>query len=200
MDPVYEDVWTDEVNAQRARDTGFEYRYADLATPAPARAECQMDWQAGCRSVINYEQHIHPLWNRDRGADTCTRCHGPLDDNGNLQVPMRISGSHRWPFDQEPSQFKSYRELLFPDNVSSARVPWDWCGRSRHGAANPGAGNGEPLDVPGGCLGKHGLHRPVRPTGTSCGPPLDPAELRLVYEWLDIGAQYYNDPFAVPVN
>jgi len=32
-------------------------------------------------------------------------------------------------------------------------------------------------------------------TGTH-GGRLDPAELRLVYEWLDIGAQYYNDPFA----
>ena len=29
---------------------------------------------------------------------------------------------------------------------------------------------------------------------------LDPAELRLIAEWLDIGAQYYNDPFAIPGN
>ena len=31
---------------------------------------------------------------------------------------------------------------------------------------------------------------------------LSPAELRLVSEWLDIGAQYFNNPFdpAVPVN
>ena len=28
---------------------------------------------------------------------------------------------------------------------------------------------------------------------------LSPAELRLVAEWIDIGAQYYNDPFAIPV-
>ncbi len=26
------------------------------------------------------------------------------------------------------------------------------------------------------------------------------AELKLVAEWLDIGAQYFNDPFAAPVN
>ena len=37
-------------------------------------------------------------------------------------------------------------------------------------------------------------------TGGSHAGRLDPAELRLVYEWLDIGAQYYNDPFAVPDN
>ncbi|MEA3133650.1 MAG: hypothetical protein QOG17_1496, partial [Gammaproteobacteria bacterium] len=28
---------------------------------------------------------------------------------------------------------------------------------------------------------------------------LKPAELRLITEWLDIGAQYYNDPFVAPV-
>ena len=28
---------------------------------------------------------------------------------------------------------------------------------------------------------------------------LSPAELRLISEWLDIGAQYYNDPFVAPV-
>jgi hypothetical protein len=27
---------------------------------------------------------------------------------------------------------------------------------------------------------------------------LTPAELRLLSEWLDIGAQYYNDPFQAP--
>jgi hypothetical protein len=28
---------------------------------------------------------------------------------------------------------------------------------------------------------------------------LTAAELRLISEWLDIGAQYYNDPFVAPV-
>jgi hypothetical protein len=27
---------------------------------------------------------------------------------------------------------------------------------------------------------------------------LDPVELKLLAEWLDIGAQYYNNPFDVP--
>jgi hypothetical protein len=27
---------------------------------------------------------------------------------------------------------------------------------------------------------------------------LSPAELRLISEWLDIGGQYYNDPFVAP--
>ncbi|HEY4972745.1 MAG TPA: hypothetical protein VII41_03995, partial [Steroidobacteraceae bacterium] len=29
---------------------------------------------------------------------------------------------------------------------------------------------------------------------------LSPAELRLLSEWVDIGAQYYNNPFVAPTN
>jgi hypothetical protein len=36
--------------------------------------------------------------------------------------------------------------------------------------------------------------------GGSHADYLSSAELRLVAEWLDIGAQYYNDPFAAPAN
>jgi len=41
--------------------------------------------------------------------------------------------------------------------------------------------------------------------GTTASPTVDhtgyltPAELRLISEWLDIGGQYYNDPFVAPV-
>jgi hypothetical protein len=41
--------------------------------------------------------------------------------------------------------------------------------------------------------------------GTFHDPVLDhtgfltPAELRLISEWLDIGGQFYNDPFVAPV-
>jgi len=37
------------------------------------------------------------------------------------------------------------------------------------------------------------------PGGTHAGY-LTPAELRLLSEWVDIGAQYYNNPFAAPPN
>jgi hypothetical protein len=36
-------------------------------------------------------------------------------------------------------------------------------------------------------------------TGGSHAGWLSAAELRLISEWLDIGAQYFNDPFAVPL-
>jgi hypothetical protein len=37
------------------------------------------------------------------------------------------------------------------------------------------------------------------PGGTHAGR-LNPAELKLVSEWTDIGAQYFNDPFLAPLN
>jgi hypothetical protein len=36
--------------------------------------------------------------------------------------------------------------------------------------------------------------------GASHDGRLSGAELKLISEWLDIGAQYYNNPFDVPQN
>lgn len=36
--------------------------------------------------------------------------------------------------------------------------------------------------------------------GRSHAGYLSSAELRLIAEWLDVGAQYYNNPFDVPEN
>jgi hypothetical protein len=36
--------------------------------------------------------------------------------------------------------------------------------------------------------------------GGSHAGQLTPAELKLLSEWIDIGAQYYNNPFDAPVN
>jgi hypothetical protein len=38
----------------------------------------------------------------------------------------------------------------------------------------------------------------VPPAGTDHTGFLTKAELRLISEWIDIGAQYYNDPFVAP--
>jgi hypothetical protein len=49
--------------------------------------------------VINYPDHIQPLWQRDRGASTCVRCHGSgaaLDLSGTV-------GRHRPPGQLRPA-------------------------------------------------------------------------------------------------
>ncbi|MBK8164135.1 MAG: hypothetical protein IPK65_13680 [Gammaproteobacteria bacterium] len=220
VDIVYDDVWTDESAAGRAKDTSFAWRYADLATPAPVSPECQAAWSSLCRIVINYEGHIHPLWSRDRGANTCTTCHGTLDAMANLQVPAAQLDLGDGPSDAEPDHFKSYRELLFPDSEQEivGGVLVDRQVQATDGQGNPLFetdangdlildGDGNPILV----LVTVGVG-PVMSTagarassgffdlfdGGSHVAFLDPAELKLIAEWLDIGAQYYNNPFDVP--
>ena len=78
-----------------------------------------------CRTVVNYETHIHPLWGVDRsGIDgngmafdhTCTSCHSPADAMGMAMVPQGQLDLTDGPSADEPDHFNSYRELLFPDN------------------------------------------------------------------------------------
>jgi hypothetical protein len=200
-DVFYSDVWTDPVAAGRAADASFSYTYADLATPAPAGFACQSTWSSACRTVIHYQTHIHPLWSLDRGAATCTNCH-TTDNGGGLMVPDAQLDLSDGVSDQQADHFKAYRELLFPDNAQEVS------GGILQDILVPGPldANGEPTQVPvpvspamspAGALASSGFISVFTGGGSHSGW-LSPAELRLVYEWLDIGAQYWNDPFEVP--
>lgn len=84
----------------------FTYAYNDLvpgAEPetiaAPVNEGCRSAWHIGCRTVINYEYHIQPLWERERGeltitdtgntytGSTCLACHASTDTNNAVRVP-----------------------------------------------------------------------------------------------------------------
>lgn len=205
VDLRYSDVWTDAVAAGRAPDADLVLAYADLETPAPASAGCQQDWNPLCRTIIHYEEHIHPLWSRDRGVNTCIACHAPVDAAGADQVPAAQLDLTDGVSQEQPLHFKAYRELLFADFAEVVGI------------------NGiEDMFVPGPVDPLTGMPTQVRvsvaPAMSSAGAlastafisrfaaggshenRLDPAELRMVYEWLDIGAQYFNNPFAAPLN
>lgn len=232
MDIVFQDEWTEPT--LRTPDDAFAWRYADLATPPPASDACIAAWSATCRSTIHYEQHIHPLWQRDRReldvdgttvlADhTCNTCHAPRDADGLVQLPAMQLDLSDGPSPQLAAHFNSYRELLATDNeqelVDGALVDR---------LVDLLDGNGDPVyevDVDGNpVLDEFGDPVPVRVT-VPVPPPmsvagarasnrffapfaagaahdgwLSPAELRLLREWLDLGGQYYNDPFVAPEN
>ncbi len=64
---IYTDVWTDP--AQATPGTPINYRYDDATqfkTPFPTSATCITAWAANCRIVINYPEHIQPLWDLPR--------------------------------------------------------------------------------------------------------------------------------------
>lgn len=216
---VYEDVWTDPVAAGRPADAAFGYTYADgsFTTPAPASRDCQQRWSSLCRITIHYEQHIQPLWVKPRqvldgvtGAvlrdDTCTVCHSPVDPaNGQPRVPAGQLDLTAAPSDEQPRQMRSFRELLFTDNEQEVMMG-ALQDRLVAGPIDPVTGLPTQVTVPvppsmiaGNARGSSRFFARFAPGGSHAGR-LSPAELRLLSEWLDIGAQYFNDPFLAPVD
>jgi hypothetical protein len=223
--PVYRaDEWPDLATSVEDRSLAYE----NLQTPPPISGVCANDWTANCRVVINYETHIHPLWGLSRKVldingqpiddYTCTSCHTNSDAAGTPFVAAAQLDLTDGPSDAEPLHFKAYRELLFPDNEQELAPE----GVLRDIMEDTGEvlrdENGEPI------LDDNGLTTPIFAprqvlasmsvngavaserfwklfkTGGFHENFLTPAELRLIAEWLDIGAQYYNNPFAAPEN
>lgn len=209
MDIEYVDLWTDETKAGRMADASFSYSYVNLTTPAPTSINCiTQDWAANCRIVVNYETHLHPLWSASRPVldpvtglpvidpvtmlpitNDCTNCHTPVDAAGMARVPAGQLDLSDGLSPDEPDQFNSYRELLFNDNeqelVNGALV-------DNQNTVNPSMS----------AVGANASNRFFTrfDAGGSHEGFLSDAEKKLIAEWLDVGAQYYNNPFDVPIN
>jgi hypothetical protein len=216
VDLRFDDVWTDPATAGRAKDPSFAYRYADLTTPAPVSAACQTAWTSLCRIVIHYEQHIQPLWTTPRlmlAADgvtvladhTCTSCHSPRDAQNAPRVPAGQLDLSAEPSPDEADHFVSYRELLFADNEQEVTMG-ALQDRLVPGPIDPQTGQpvlvpvavAPPMSAAGAAASTRFFSRFA--PGSSHAGFLSAAEQRLISEWLDIGAQYYNDPFTAPIN
>ncbi|MBV1921514.1 MAG: hypothetical protein KUG73_12625, partial [Pseudomonadales bacterium] len=133
----------------------FSYTYADLVaelttdeTPyaAPVNfASCLDDWVSNCRIVINYEEHIHPMWGKDRrvmGPDpdaldpdtapeialedhTCVSCHNYEPDPDNMDDPRTAGNSSllEAPQNEEPAQTAVQQAFLGEDADLPATIP-----------------------------------------------------------------------------
>ncbi len=113
----YTDVWTDE--SVRPKDAAFSYVYSGLEgllTPIPTTAECEEQWSATCRIVINYLEHIQPIWEVDRPTGNCTSCHASKNSEGADMLPAGQLDLTGGVSDDEPQHVTSYRELFFEDN------------------------------------------------------------------------------------
>lgn len=223
-DIIYDDVWTDSGAAQRVIDPSFAYEYAQLthlvSDPDPAlneRPACITYREDLCRVILNYAKNIHPLWNADRGANTCTSCHSTRDAANALRVPAgQLNLSDANPNDDPnavAAHKKAYRELLFNDNsmVLSGGMLVD-------GRINPVSGLEElgqfTINASMSTAGARASYFMEKMTNTELNAGralsgmqdhtgmLDAHELKLIAEWLDIGAQYFNDPYDpdVPLN
>lgn len=236
MNVVYRDVWSAnplDVNGNPI-NPDIDYLYTDLTTSSPTTLACQSDWQWNCRTVINYETIIHPLWSQPRivmvddDNDPATPDVPLLDGNGN-PVSNNCVNCHTFPYIDpadgvtvlppagqleltdglsvdEPAHFHAYRELLVTDNrqiVDANGVLVDETivvGQDADGndilATIP---QPSPATVNGARASSDFFDRFSDPDDLHFNI-LSQAERRLIAEWLDVGAQYYNNPFDAPAN
>jgi len=229
-DILFEDIWTDP--AQQTPAQAIQLSYQALQTRLPITQACAQNWNTLCRSVINFPQHIAPLFTLPRqqfdaagevvSEHTCTSCHSPNDASGMLQVPAAQLDLSVTASTDNADLLTSYRELLFNDNE---QVIVDGALLDRLIPVLDNQGNpvfevdedgelifdaqGNPIPVlrnvavrsavsVNGARASERFFAPFN-NGSHQGWMSD-SELRLMTEWLDIGAQNYNNPFDVPVN
>jgi hypothetical protein len=204
---LYTDVWTDP--AQATPGTPINLRYDDATqfmTAFPVNdPRCLTAWSHPCRIIINYPQHLQKLWDLTRqvtdntGAvisdHTCTQggCHAPVNAAGAAQMP---AGNLDLTNTAAGMQLVSYQQLLIAHNITvvDPTDPTKTIQQSVGPYLNAGSANG--------ALSSQFMSRFAAGSASTHKGWLSPDELRLVSEWLDIGAQYFNNPFdpAVPVN
>jgi len=198
-----------------------------LKTPLPTAESCVRNWTGRCRVTIHYEKNIHPLWSLDRFVDAngdgvndvdgagvplnnrCDTCHNTAQADGSPQIPAGDLDLTDGPSDEEADQKRAYRELLFADrgNIIDANgVLVDDCVRTEVDPVTNVAVCVEFRNVPaslnvGNPRGSRFFQ--VFDAGSATVDHrgfMNRAELKLIAEWLNVGAQYYNDPFVAPEN
>jgi hypothetical protein len=199
-DMLFSDIWADTSRPGVTARAPLVIRYAgnplvadDLATAVPVNG------------IVNYPDHIQPLWSRNRGANTCTSCHA---DSARLDLRGSVGGSGR---------ITSYDELMIGDPVIDP-VTGQPRTRTRDGVVsiergaalvNTAASEGEALGLArksrlmeilsGQTLMAGTGARTAHPNPPNAAPNhatlLNRAEKRLLAEWMDLGSKYYNDPF-----
>ena len=94
---LYNDEWADTTKSGVQARSAVSITYSSLATPAPTNG------------IINYPDHIQPLWTLNRGANTCTNCHNASDTK--LDLSASYAGTGR---------LESYEKLLVGEPLLDA--------------------------------------------------------------------------------
>ena len=205
----------------------YTYADATPAAPtnancAPWTAQCRSTIHyANAQQTSTPQLYIQALWNKATRTTTvagvagtpvvCVSCHNPVNAMNAVQVPQGQLDLTGGASSVDPTVVTSYRQVLFPHDqqtlnmgvLQNTLVP----------APGPPDANGKPTTImvpvalappmtAGSAIASTAFFRMF--DGINPDPVLDhtgylsPAELRLISEWLDIGGQYYNDPFVAP--
>jgi Hydrazine synthase alpha subunit middle domain/WD40-like Beta Propeller Repeat len=213
-DPVFTDFWTGEYNTRDgtsiAPQPAISLTYAGLTTPAPAingPVSCSTTWSKDCSIVINFPDHIQPIL-----TAKCASCHSGATAAAGIDLSSTIAGA--------TGRVTGYDELLVGDPLLDANGlpiitinPDDGEVMIEREIAPVEAGAargsrlierifGQTLKADASDTSQRAF---CRATGqASCvnsatfvdhSAMLNDSEKRLISEWVDIGAQYYNDPF-----
>ena len=222
-DVTYTNIWSTGVTlpAGLPSDTNISYLYSALSTPSPILADfanCS-PWTAQCRSTVEYFPNqpplhvgqLQPIWNlspRNPVVNgvvnttlnvSCTNCHNTLSTPTPpalpaVQVPAGQLDLTGGASSVVTTVVTSYEQLLFshPEQSLNMGVLQDIV---------PTVTLPAPMTA-GSAAGATAFFRMF--DGSYHDPVLDhtgyltPAELRLISEWIDIGGQFYNDPFVAP--
>jgi hydrazine synthase alpha subunit-like protein/WD40 repeat protein len=227
-DVIYDGIWTVGTTPPQA-DTPFSYTYALATPTAPTNANCAVwsaqcrstIHYAAMLTGVATPQFIQSLWDKTRSnlvngvmtPTVCSVCHDPVNAMAMVQVPQGQLNLTSTSSSVDTTVVTSYEQLLFAHNAQTLNmgvlqdllVP-------APGPPDPVTGLPTTIMVPvslappmaaGSAAGSTAFFRMF--DGSFADPVLNhtgflsPSELRLIAEWLDIGAQFYNDPFVAPV-
>ncbi|HTY48629.1 MAG TPA: hypothetical protein VMB48_02930 [Steroidobacteraceae bacterium] len=222
---IYNDLWTNPQVATPGTPIALTYDPTLTNNPnwqlpfVSSSASCPQAWAAFCRIIINYTEQIQPLWTYSRTYPAtgpaagqtapCTSCHSSTSAAGAAQVPagqtqldLTATASN-----QQPLWPISYVDLLFPHGEvqlnSGTLQPVLVTGPVDPTTGQPTQVQAQiaPVLTAGSAIASTAFFNVFAPGGSHAGY-LSPAELRLLSEWVDIGAQYFNNPFdpAAPLN
>ena len=206
-DISYTDIWSDDSIPGVSKGSDINIDYDGLRGKEGLGGLSAASVQKLETGIINYEEHIQPLWNLDRGSSTCTSCH-----NNNDPDDLGQSGSQGLDLRAEKSgsgRLISYEDLLIGDPVLDSegnpvfRLDDGEIILERSEAyvragisINSGLARGSYLIEK---LAEEELRAPhvLNPDGqlVNHSSMMNDSEIRLLTEWIDIGGQYLNEAY-----
>jgi hypothetical protein len=195
----YTDVWADTSKTGVVARATVNVDYSGLSTAAPA----QSGVLAG---IINYPDHIQPLWSLNRVANgvntTCTNCHNSTDSLLNLTSTTAGTGrmvSYENLMVGPPLIVNGQPVLIVDDGVQVVETaPALVYNMASESQAVGLARQSRLIEILSGqTLMSSAAAQAQYPTPTTLNHKglLNASEMRLLTEWIDMGAKYYNDPF-----
>ncbi|RFA30925.1 hypothetical protein CAI21_02815 [Alkalilimnicola ehrlichii] len=191
-DILYQDVWTHSGLAERDPDPDIEVTYERIRPGFDPPED----------GIINYPQHIQELlWEKWRDGITCIACHSAGQQAGGLNLENTLGASGRL---ASYDALTKGAPIIDPETGLPEVEVVDGRVTIRREPALVDVGRADQ-----GARTSHLIERMLE-TELRSGremPDLDEAgvfdhrdilyesELRILIEWVELGAQYYNDPY-----